>query len=153
MAQVLSREALKTLSLDEVLNINLDEVPNAGFTLWPDGTYNVTFFEPETDKVGKDEKDRLVIKYVLDEVVELADPSADAMAVGSENQLGYILPIGISNFKTDFDTVRAAMGASTALDVANQLKGYKASITLGHRLDKDDKEKKYQSVKAITPLA
>ena len=92
----ITKDALKTLSVEEVLNINLEEVPDAGFKIWPDGTYHVVFAEPKVEDVGKDKLPRLTIPYVLVEVMELADPESEAVAAESENQLGYMLPGGAS---------------------------------------------------------
>lgn len=148
----ITKDALKTLSVEEVLNINLEEVPDAGFKIWPDGTYHVVFAEPKVEEVGKDKLPRLTIPYVLVEVMELADPESEAVAAESENQLGYMLPGGASMFKMDFSEVLKATGQSTILGACEQLQGYHVSITLGHRADKNDKDRIYQSVKAIAPL-
>ena len=150
---MLNKEGLKALSLDEVLNINLDEVPDAGFKIWPDGTYHVVFSEPTVEEVGNDKKPRLTIPYTLVEVLELADPEGETVSAESTGQFGYMLPAGASMFKNDFDEIRAATETTTILEIAGVLKEYHALITLGHRFDKVDKEKVYQSVKAIKPLA
>ena len=150
---MLNKEGLKALSLDEVLNINLDEVPDAGFKIWPDGTYHVVFGEPTVEEVGTEKKPRLTIPYSLVEVVELADPEGETVPAESTGQFGYMLPAGASMFKNDFDEIRAATETTTILEIAGILKEYHALITLGHRFDKVDKEKVYQSVKAIKPLA
>ena len=150
---MITKEALKSLSLDEVLNINLDEVPDAGFKIWPDGTYHVVFSEPTVEEVGNEKKPRLTIPYTLVEVLELADPEGETVPAESTGQFGYMLPGGASMFKNDFDEIRVATQTTTILETAGVLGEYHALITLGHRADKTDKERIYQSVKAIKPLA
>ena len=63
-----------------------------------------------------------------------------------------VLPGGASMFKMDFAEVLKATGQSTILGACEQLQGYHVSLTLGHRADKNDKDRIYQSVKAIAPL-
>lgn len=147
----LSAEALKSLSAEEALNINIDELPEVGFKIWPDGTYNIIFNEPEMTEVGADKKPRLGIKYVLENVIELADPEATEPAAESVNSLGYMLPVGAANMKADFKDIFEATGSKTILELAQQLEGYKGQITLGHRPDKNDKDRVYQTVKALVP--
>ena len=153
MSNVLTKETIKSLTAEEALNLNYEDIPESGFKLWPDGTYHVVFNEPEIqDNVGKDKKSRLAIGYKLVEVMELADPEGATPEAEAVNNNGYMLPDGISMFRTDFKDLFVATGTKTPLELCGALKDYHAVITLGHRADKNDPDRIYQSTKAIAPL-
>lgn len=146
---VKSFDDLKALSIDDALNLNIDEIPELGIKLWPNGTYAITFKAPELK--GEADKKRIVLAFTLDEVGELEDAGAQPPEVGAEHSLGYPLPTGVASLRTDFKEVFAAVGASTPSELLDQLNGYKVIATLGQRPDRTDKTRIYQTVKAIVP--
>lgn len=149
MSEKVSKDALKGMSIDEAMNLDFDSIPELGFKLWAEGTYIVIFGNPESDKVG--DKDVLKVPYTLSEVVELANAGEEAPDIGTESAITYFLPLGVANLKTDFATIREALGASKPSEIMEKIPGYKAALTVGKRGDKNDKTKFYQTIISIDP--
>jgi len=145
-------EELKNLTTEQALMLTADQLPQSGFALWPEGTYEVSFLEPAV-KVNDDSgKTSARVPLVLDAVTELADPAnSNAPSAGDEHSFVYSIPGGLPSLCADFGPLAGELlgrppKSLNAIEILQALNGTKGSVTLGIRsyADKVTKEKKQQ---------
>lgn len=133
-----------------LLSTDMDEIDRVsmGFVTLPDGSYVINNIK------AKIVPDRLRISIMGDvaTVVDLAKPDevpdGGAKFVGEKYAEGYNKAYGVQRFRTIFEAVMLALGTRDPAAAVQALNGCSLLVTVGHRVDKDDKTKHYNEIRA-----
>ncbi len=151
IGETISREVLKELSVDDMLDLELDMVEDiVGFLLPPKGYYRLSIDECKVDIAG--EKQVIKTSLRIMETIELVDtddkPAPDEGTFDQTYFPGY----GIGQFKTEYGPIARESGFTTFRDLIDGLGGMEINAYIGHRKDKNDKDKVYPTVSKITAI-
>lgn len=148
MSELLGKEELKELSIDELLDIDLEAVEDMqGFLLPPKGFYRLVINESGLSEAG----DTQVIKIglAIGETLELVNSSDEPAPEGGQFDQTYFPGFGVQQFKTEFAEVAKSQGFTTFGELINGLAGMEITAHIGHRKDKNDKDKFYPTISKI----
>ena len=148
---IINREALSDLSIQDLLEVPVDQIEDAaGFALPPKGAY-VLNVACELSTVGGDDNKReaIVMEYEIVETVELQQDSDTPLEAGTKFGSAFMGGQGVQYFKTDYKDVGIALEASTVGELIAAVNGTKVAAVIGHRKDKNDPEKKYPQISNI----
>lgn len=134
-----------------LLSTDMDEIDRVsmGFVTLPDGSYLLSNIK------AKVVPDRLRISIVgeVGAVVELAKPAevedGGAKFVGERYGENFNKAFGVQRFRTIFEAVMLALGTRDPSAAVQALNGTSLLITVGHRVDRDDKSKIYNEIRAV----
>jgi len=134
-----------------LLSTDMDEIDRVsmGFVTLPDGSYLLSNIK------AKVVPDRLRISIVgeVGAVVELAKPAevedGGAKFVGEKYGENFNKAFGVQRFRTIFEPVMLALGTRDPMAAVQALNGTSLLITVGHRVDRDDKSKIYNEIRAV----
>ena len=151
MNEKLTKEVLKELSIEDMLDIELDMVEDIqGFLLPPKGFYRFNIDECKLDLAG--EKQVIKVTLRIFETLELVNSEDTPAPDGGIFDQTYFPGFGISQFKTEYGEIARDAGFTTFRELVDGLGGMEISGFVGHRKDKNDKEKVYPVVNKITAV-
>lgn len=139
-------------NIDDLLDSTLDSLADLPeFKIFPAGAYMGTI-ELAVKKMGDNQGVELTFKN--QEVMELAEPTAEAPAVDATTSVGFILnnEFGQGAFKKVVAALKEGLGMpedSTSRQVMEAAKGATCVVMFATRADKNDKTKFYQQLKDI----
>jgi len=140
----MSNETLNAL-LDAQLE-DLADLPE--FKVFPPGTHrvSVTFGTKEINQHPAVE-----MKMKMIDTVELANVSDETPAPGDECGVAFMLDneFGQGNLKQVMLPLAAACGTGSIGETIQAANGMEVTVTTGLRADKNDKDKKYMSIKSL----
>lgn len=142
-------DSKEMMSLEALLGSSLDDLPDMpAFVTWPDGAYRCAV-TCEMKEVA--DSPAVEAKYVLKEVLELADPSATPPSPGDTNSELFFLnkEIGIGKFKEFLIPFGKKFGEGQVQALLDMIKNIEVDVVNKARKDKEDKTKRYFSSIAI----
>lgn len=137
---------------DDILDQNLEDLQDLpAFEVPPAGAYNATI-------KGAEEKDindhpAVEVKFVLNEVMELANPEDTPPAAGTETSIIYMMDneFGVGNFKELLKPIAAATGISKTRELVDAMKGMQVLLVTKVRQNKD-KTQNYLGIHSLQVL-
>lgn len=136
----LKAEDLKEISIDDLLEVGIDEIEDAaGFVLPPMGAYTLNIVSCAKVLIGAEGEEKAAIQVELSvaETVELSDPTQDPVAEGAEFSIAYFGGQGAQYFKTEFGQAAKDAGAVTLGDMFEKLPTCNVFAQIGHRKAKN----------------
>lgn len=135
--------------LSSLLDMQLDQLADLPeFKVYPPGAHKVTV-ELEAKKIG--EHPAVELKMAYREVVELANPTDEVPAAGTECSVAFMLDneFGQGNLKRVVTPLAKHFGVSKLDEVAEQLKGMEVTVVTKVRQNKE-KTQTYCDIISIT---
>lgn len=159
--QRLKTDDLKQMSLEDVLQLTADQLPQFGSFLLPAGTYQVTMLKPTLSPSEDGGSAQLKLPYLVDAVVELEDQNEEQPELGAEKNFSYFLPVGAAFYVSDFGEATTELAANAGIDNPNVaqriqvIENAKLQITVGIRKgkDKDGNPRENQTFLATSVLS
>ena len=142
-------------NIDSLLDSTLDNLADLPeFKVFPAGAYNGTI-ELAVKKMGDNQG--VEMKFTNQEMVELADPTSEAVAPGATTSVGFLLnnEYGQGALKKILEALKEGLqlpDATTGREIMELSKGTLCMVVFSVRADKNDATKLYQGVKNVTVL-
>ena len=151
--EVLDKEVLKNLSLEEMMALSLEEIPELEeFELIPTGVYIFDVEPAELDTSDDDTKKHFIgLTLKVASVVELVDPAQAEAVKPGESKLAqrFYASFGIQRFAKMFAGVTEQLRANKAegegvsvVELLESVGGRQIQATVTHRTQKLSKEQK-----------
>jgi len=141
--------------IDSLLDSTLDSLADLPeFKIFPAGAYNGTV-KLAVKKMG--DNTGVELSFTNQEVVEMADPAAEAPAVGATTAVGFLLnnEFGQGDLKKTLTSLKEGLGLPDNMsnrEVMEVTADTNCMVVFGVRIDKKDATKLYQSLKSVTVL-
>lgn len=149
--ETISREELKEIAVADLLDLDLDMVEDLqGFILPPKGFYRLTINTSALDKAG--ETDVVKLGLAIAETLELKNAADTPCEEGATFDQTFFPGFGMQQFKTLFIEIAREQGWSTFRELVEGLAGMEITCTIGHRKDKEDKEKFYPTIDNVSAV-
>ncbi|PIQ00589.1 MAG: hypothetical protein COW76_09750 [Shewanella sp. CG18_big_fil_WC_8_21_14_2_50_42_11] len=141
------------MTMDSLLDADLEgfeDIPE--WVVPPAGGYNITIKSIESKKIN--EKPVVEIKVVINETLELNNPSDTEVAPGVEVSQAFFIstPMGQGAFKKVTANIKEALGVTTIRELMEAAAGLECTAITTVRTDKKDDTKKYFTMVELFPL-
>ncbi len=143
------------VDIDSLLDSTLDDLADLPeFKIFPAGAYTGTI-ELAAKKMG--DNTGVELKFALQEVNELTDPTQEAPAVGATTSMGFLLnnEYGQGELKNLLTSLKTGLNLTTPVsnrELMEISKGTVCMLVMATRADKSDATKVYQKLKSLTVL-
>ena len=141
---------VKPVTMDSLLDMTLDDLADMPeFSVPPAGAYMATILGIEKKEIN--EHPSWEVKFRIDEVVELSDPTATPPAPKAETSTAFMMDneMGQGSFKEFMKPLAAHLGTTSISAVVEGAKGLQIVLVTTVRQNKD-KTASYLGIKAVS---